>query len=85
MHTFLATAYLIGESSILHLAAGPQKQLYWLNGFWKPLKCDFAENPSQSENPKGKYAFSPRTIIEQTPLFIVQNRRILFDRIPNFI
>jgi len=62
MHTFLATAYLIGESSILHLAAGPQKQLYWLNGFWKPLKCDFAENPSQSENPKGKYAFSRRTI-----------------------
>jgi len=62
MHTFLATAYLIGESSILHLAAGPQKQLYWLNGFWKPLKCDFAENPSQSENPKGKYAFSRRTL-----------------------
>jgi len=25
MHTFLATAYLIGESSILHLAAGTQK------------------------------------------------------------
>jgi len=25
MHTFLATAYLIGESSILHFAAGSQK------------------------------------------------------------